>query len=113
MKINYNNKKFRPIDQTANSETSTETVFHYRQKGNILTAEYRGGQVINGHLIGIVDEYGNIDMRYHQVNQAGELMTGKCQSTPEVLSDGRIRLHETWEWTSGDFSKGTSLIEEC
>ena len=34
-------------------------------------------------------------MRYHQVNDRGELMTGVCRSTPEVLPDGRIRLHET------------------
>jgi len=39
-------------------------------------------------------------------------MTGKCYSTPEVLVDGRIRLHEMWEWTSGDYSKGQSIVEE-
>lgn len=27
-------------------------------------------------------------------------------------SNGKIRLHETWEWTSGDQSKGQSIIEE-
>jgi hypothetical protein len=77
-----------------------------------LTAEYAGGQIKKGHLIGLVDELGNIDMRYHQVNDKGELMTGICQSTPELLPSGKIRLHEQWEWTSGDKSKGTSIIEE-
>tara|TARA_B110000259_G_scaffold11504_1_gene12482 strand:+ start:72 stop:215 length:144 start_codon:yes stop_codon:yes gene_type:complete len=24
----------------------------------------------------------------------------------------KIRLHESWEWTSGDKSKGQSIIEE-
>jgi hypothetical protein len=28
------------------------------------------------------------------------------------LGNGKIRLHETWQWTSGDFSSGTSIIEE-
>jgi hypothetical protein len=51
-------------------------------------------------------------MRYHQVNDKGELMTGICRSTPELLPNGKIRLHEQWEWTSGDLSKGTSIIEE-
>jgi hypothetical protein len=51
-------------------------------------------------------------MSYHQVNYNGELMTGICQSTPEILPNGKIRLHEKWEWTSGDKSKGTSIIEE-
>jgi hypothetical protein len=110
--VNYNNKLFRPIRNTENGETSNETVFHYRQTGNILTAEYSGGKIKSGHLIGLVEESGNIDMRYHQVNDKGELMTGICKSTPEILANGKIRLHEKWEWTSNDKSKGQSILEE-
>jgi hypothetical protein len=110
--MNYNNKKFRPISNTENGETSSETIFHYKQKDDILTSEYSGGKIISGHLIGIVDNEGNIDMRYHQVNEKGGLMTGICRSTPEILADGKIRLHESWEWTSGDYSRGESIIEE-
>jgi hypothetical protein len=110
--IDYNYKTFRPVQNTANGETSDETRFHYRQTGRILTAEYAGGKILAGHLIGLVDEQGNIDMRYHQVNIQGELMTGICRSTPEILPDGRIRLHENWQWTSGDGSQGHSVVEE-
>jgi len=39
-------------------------------------------------------------------------MTGICTSTPEILPDGKIRLHEKWRWTSGDLSEGESVIEE-
>lgn len=110
--MNYNNKTFRPISNTENGETSAATIFHYRQNDNILTCEYSGGKIIQGHLIALVDEAGNIDMRYHQANTAGELMTGICQSKPEILKNGKIRLHETWQWTSGDCSKGVSVLEE-
>lgn len=110
--MNYNNKSFRPVSNTENGETSEETVFHYKQNGNILTSEYSGGKIIHGHLIGLVDKDGNIDMRYHQINNQGEIMTGICRSKPEVLPNGKIRLHETWQWTSADLSKGESVIEE-
>ena len=110
--IDYNNKVFSPISNTENGETSNETVFVYKQIGNILTSEYYGGKIIKGHLIGLVNEKGEIDMRYHQVNQKGELMTGICHSKPEILANGKIRLHETWQWTSGDQSRGESIIEE-
>lgn len=110
--MNYNGKKFRPILNTENGETSDETLFHYKQEGDLLTAEYSGGKVKYGHLIGLVDEAGNIEMRYHQLNLAGQLMTGICISKPEILASGKIRLHETWEWTSGDKSKGKSTLEE-
>ena len=110
--MNYHDKLCRPISNTANGETSEQTVFHYKQTGNILTAEYAGGQIQKGHLIGLVDELGNIDMRYHQVNEKFVLMPGTCQSTPEILPNGKILLHERWEWTSGNKSKGSSIIEE-
>ena len=110
--INYNNKTFKPVINSDNGETSSETTFHYKQKGNILTAEYSGGKIAYGHLIGLVDDEGNIDMRYHQINDKGVIMTGICNSIPEILENGKIRLYETWQWTSGDFSRGVSVIEE-
>jgi len=110
--IDYNNKIFRPVSNTENGETSNETVFLYKQMGNILTSEYSGGKIVKGHLIGLVDENGEIEMKYHQVNDKGELMTGVCISKPEIMTNGKIRLHESWEWTSGDNSKGQSIIEE-
>lgn len=110
--INYDGKIFRPVTNSDNGEVDAETLFHYKQEGNILTCKYSGNSIIRGHLIGLVAEDGKINMRYHQVNMAGELMTGICESTPEVLSDGRIRLHERWQWTCGDHSKGESLLEE-
>ncbi|SFA47031.1 hypothetical protein SAMN04488511_106123 [Pedobacter suwonensis] len=110
--INYNDKLFKPVNTTENSETSNETIFKYKQRGNILTAEYEGGKIVYGHLLGLVDHEGNIEMRYHQINQEGELMTGTCSSKPELLANGKIRLHETWQWTSGDQSKGQSIIDE-
>ncbi|GAB3431707.1 hypothetical protein [Niabella aquatica] len=110
--INYNNKVFKPVSNTENGETSSATMFHYRQIENILTATYSGGPIKSGHLIGLVDEAGRIDMRYHQANNHDVLMTGVCHFVPEVLPNGKIRLRETWRWTSGDLSHGTSVIEE-
>lgn len=110
--MNYHDKTFRPVSNSENGETSEETVFHYQQEGKLLTCEYSGGKIAKGHLIGLVDASGNIDMRYHQINTSGELMTGVCKSKPEILENGKIRLYETWQWTSGDESTGESILEE-
>ncbi len=110
--VNYHNRTFHTVSNSQNGETSSETIFHYKQIGNVVFAEYQGGNIKYGHLLGLVSEYGTIDMTYHQVNVAGELMTGKCESIPEILSNGKVRLHENWEWTSGDLSKGKSIVEE-
>jgi hypothetical protein len=110
--INYNGKIFKPISNTDNGETSSETLFIYQQEGQILTSEYSGGKIIHGHLIGLVNQDGEINMSYHQVNNQGQLMTGVCKSKPEIMDNGKIRLHEQWQWTNGECSKGESIIEE-
>lgn len=108
----YDNKTFRSVTNTANGEVNGETVFQYHQRGRIVWAEYGGGAIANGFLMATVQDDDSLDMRYQHVNQAGELMTGRCHSTPERLPDGRIRLHERWQWTSGDNSSGESIIDE-
>lgn len=112
MGINYNNKKFQVVSNSENGEVSDELIFHYKQEGNIVSCNYSGKNIQTGHLLGIVDELGKIEMRYHQVNQKGELLTGVCSSHPKVLENGKIRLNESWQWTCGDNSKGTSILEE-
>jgi hypothetical protein len=110
--INYHNKTFRSASNSENGEVSRETIFQYKQEGTIVTATYSGGAITQGHLIALVNSLGQLDMRYHHVNTKGELMTGICFSTPELLPGGKIRLHEKWQWTTGDCSIGTSIIEE-
>ena len=69
------------------------------------------GRLAGGTLVATVDAEGRLDMRYSHVNEAGELKTGACVSTPERLPDGRLRLHERWRWTSGP-GEGQSVVEE-
>ena len=110
--INYENRFFRSVSNSASGEVCSETVFHYHQKDNLAWATYEGGAIKFGTLIAKILASGELEMRYSHINQTGELMTGECRSTPEVLPDGRIRLREKWRWTSGDFSVGESVIEE-
>ncbi len=110
--IDYNNKVFKPVSNSDNGEVDGDTLFHYKQQGNILSCVYHGPKINHGQLIGLVNEEGTINMRYHQVNAKGELMTGVCNSSPEIMPNGKIRLHEKWQWTSGDLSAGESTLEE-
>lgn len=110
--VDYDGRRFRSVENSGTGEVGPETVFEYRQDGDVVGATYGGGGVRSGVLIATADEEGNLDARYAHVNASGELMTGECRSTPEALPDGRIRLHEEWRWTSGDGSSGRSVVEE-
>jgi hypothetical protein len=110
--INYNGKVFRSLSNSENGGVSLDTVFRYVQVGNLVTCSYSGGKIVWGHLIALVHPNGCLDMRYHQLNTEGALMTGTCFTKPEILAGGRLRLHEKWRWTSGDCSEGTSVLQE-
>jgi len=105
-------KTFRSVANSANGEVSALTLFHYRQQGDIVTAFYEGGGIRLGQLLARVLPGGQLDMRYHHLNAAGQFMLGQCLSTPRRLPDGRLRFEESWQWLSGDRSQGTSEIEE-
>ena len=110
--INYDQKKFRIVSNSENGELSTELIFTYEQHDNILSCSYSGGSVVLGMLLGVVHDDGILEFNYQQINSENEIKTGKCTSIPEILEDGRIRLHEKWQWTNGDLSVGESILEE-
>ena len=112
MRLDLNNRVFRSVANTDNGDVGAETRFDYRQDGDLVTADYRGGSIRHGQLIALMHDDGSLDMRYHHVTVTGEFKLGRCRSFPEILPDGRIRFSERWQWLSGDLSEGTSEIEE-
>lgn len=110
--FNYNNKIFKAIVNDDNGHVTNATTFYYRQRGSVIWGTYEGGGIEIGTITGKVLEDGKLQFNYQHVSEAGELMTGYCESTPEMRSNGRIRLFEKWRWTCGDQSEGMSIIEE-
>lgn len=111
-RINYDGRIFVPKMNSENGEVNEQTLFLYHQNGSFLWAEYSGGDILKGSLIGSVSDGGELDFVYHHINRDMQVKTGKCHSVPIVKTDGKIELSEQWEWTSGDFSKGESLLVE-
>ncbi len=112
MKYNLDGRVFQSIENTENGEVSSETLFHYHQDGEIISADYSGGNIIEGHLLGKMIKNGNLEFTYHHINLEGQLMIGKCASEPTLLPNGKLQYSETWQWISGDKSAGNSIIVE-
>ena len=111
MRFNLNNKKFKPLTNSDNGEVAETTIFHYFQEENIIWAEYSGGGILKGYLVGkMVDR--ELIFNYQHINQDFEIMTGKCQSQLLINESDKIQLFEKWEWTCRDFSKGESTLME-
>lgn len=112
MKINYHNKLFRSIRNSDTGEVGNDTIFKYTQKDNIILGTYSGGQILTGQLVAMIKDDNSLEMRYQHINVDQEFKTGICTSVPEILPTGKIRLHETWQWTCDNHDKGESIIEE-
>lgn len=112
MTVDYHDRIFAGVENSANGEVGGETRFHYRQEGTVLWGTYQGGGIAHGHLVGRVLPGGALDFRYHHLSPGGEAVSGHCRSELTILKDGRYRLAEKWRWTSGDLSSGESVVEE-
>lgn len=111
-RINYDGKIFIPQRNTENGEVDEETIFHYFQENDLFWAEYCGGDVLKGHMIGTVAENGELDFHYQHLNKDGQIRIGKCHSIPYILENGKIALQEKWQWLNGDLSSGESVVVE-
>ncbi|MGW7056380.1 hypothetical protein [Streptomyces sp. NPDC054887] len=99
-----------PVADQAPGQVGTRTRFTYHEQDGRIWAEYAGGDVVRGHLVG-TREGDTLHFRYVQLKHDGTTSSGRCASTVVGLPDGRVRLEETWAWESQEGS-GTSVVEE-
>ncbi|MFE9168397.1 hypothetical protein [Streptomyces kebangsaanensis] len=99
-----------PVADQAPGQVGTRTRFVYHEREGRIWAEYEGGDVVHGRLVG-TREGDRLDFRYVQLRQDGTTSSGHCVSTVVELPDGRVRLEEAWQWESQPGS-GTSVVEE-
>lgn len=109
--INFNNKILVLRDNTPNGTTNMETVFNYKQEGDLVTADFSGGSIKYGKIIALhKGDY--LDMIYQMFTSTNELKSGKATAQIAVNETGKIQLHLNWEWLSGSNNKGTSTYVE-
>ncbi|MEU8464522.1 hypothetical protein [Streptomyces sp. NPDC029003] len=101
---------FVPVADQAPGQVGRRTRFAYHEQDGQVWAEYHGGDVIRGHLVG-TRAGDTVDFRYVQLRLDGTTASGHCVSLVRELPDGRLRMEETWTWESREGS-GTSVVEQ-
>ncbi|MET7858960.1 hypothetical protein ABZS81_17410 [Streptomyces sp. NPDC005318] len=110
-----------PVADQTPGQVGTRTRFTYHEENGRIRAEYAGGDVVRGHLVG-TRSGDRLDFLPHglegmggapsvQLKQDGTTSSGHCVSTVVDLADGRVRLDERREWESQE-GCGTSVVEE-
>jgi hypothetical protein len=109
--VNFNDKTFYLKSNSANGTSGADTIFHYKQNGNVVTANFSGGSVLCGNIIA-VHKGGFLDMVYQMLTVTNELKSGKAIAKISVDNNGKIQLDLNWEWLIGSDNKGTSTYLE-
>lgn len=106
-KYNFNNKKFALVDNSKNGEVSTDTIFEYKQDGDLVTADYAGGTVKYGKIIAHLKNQ-ELNMVYQCLTIENELKAGKAIATISTSEHNKIQLKLKWQWLTDDNDSGES-----
>ncbi|HZX37249.1 MAG TPA: hypothetical protein VFF37_02735, partial [Streptomyces sp.] len=82
-----------PVADQAPGQVGTRTRFTYHERDGRIWAEYEGGDVVRGHLVG-TREGDRLDFRYVQLKTDGRTASGHCVSTVVELEGRPLRRAE-------------------
>ena len=105
--VNFNNKTFSLVENSEKGKVSSDTIFEYKQKGNLVTADYYGGKIIYGKIIAL-HQNDQLNMLYQCVTKNNELKAGKAIAAISVSEKGKIKLKLNWEWLGEGKETGIS-----
>ena len=94
----------------AHSVVNASTVLTFEQQGNVVSARYHGGEIVDGYLIGHLEGW-SLRFRYVQADRSGRLDAGVSEGVLDRLADGRLRLIEHYQWLTRP-ERGTNTFEE-
>ena len=97
------------VETDPNGVIGIETIFRFRQTDQFVDADYSGGQIEKGYLVGIVDG-SSFQFRYCQLETGGTL-NGGCSQCQLEAADGLVRIVEHFEWESRK-GGGRNVIQE-
>jgi hypothetical protein len=104
--IDYDGRRFRKAGDRDG------TIARYRQAGDLVWADFGGGQVRHGAVTGTCGSDGTLRLAYAMVLVGGEVICGHTVNTPQPGADGRLVLREDWERYGPNAASGTSYLEE-
>jgi len=93
-------------------EVNSDTVLRFEQIGNVFSARYQGGGIVDGYLIGHVAERGDVLFRYVQADASGRLDQGVSTGVVVRLEDGRLQLTEDFQWLTRPGTGRNVFIED-
>lgn len=106
-KFDFNNKTFSLLENSSEGKANSETIFEYYQDGELVTADYNGGDIRYGKIIALLKNE-ELHMRYQCLTMTNELKSGKAVAKISLTEKNKIKLRLDWEWLGELNKKGVS-----
>ena len=105
--FNFNNKTFSLLENSENGKVNSETIFKYKQEGNLVTADYKGGTIKYGKIIAHLSN-NSLNMLYQCITTENELKAGQAIAEISLTKDNKIKLKLNWHWLGENNESGVS-----
>lgn len=109
--FNLHNKTFATSTNSSAGQANANTIFSYKQEGELVTADYSGGGIRYGKIIAHLQD-DKLDMLYQCMTEDMELRAGKALAKISYDSNEKLVLSLNWEWINGGLEKGQSSYTE-
>ena len=103
--------KMNVIKTAENGVVNHETIFHFSQKDEIVSAEYQGGKILKGFLVGKLSIQNQLEFSYCQMQVDDKLDNGVSICQLSKNENGKIILTEHFEWKSRPGEFGVNIFQ--
>jgi len=110
--ISLDGIKMNVIKTAENGVVNHETIFQFLQKDGVVSAEYQGGKIRKGFLVGKISAQNQLEFSYCQMQLDGKLDNGVSTCQLSKNENGKITLTEHFEWKSRPGEFGTNVFQE-
>ena len=110
MEFNLHNLRMNAVETDENGVIDERTIFEFRQEGRSVHAEYSGGRIERGFLVGVIAG-SSFEFRYCQLEAGGVLNGGESKCELRITEDSKVQIVEHFEWASRP-GGGRNVIQE-
>lgn len=110
--LDLNGKRFTLISNTAGDAKPGETIFTFAQNGRAVRANYDGGGVLLGTIVGQIEDDGSIYVLFQQVTSTDKLCGGEGRIKVETAANGKLRFVDDWRFTINGEASGQAIWQE-
>lgn len=112
MELFLDKVKMNVIQTADNGIVNHETIFIFSQDKNSVSAEYAGGKIYKGFLVGKFSSENQLLFSYCQIQINGIIDHGVSQCELSKNERGKIVLLERFEWKSRPGEFGINVFQE-